>query len=58
MCDDVHCDFREPGGNSALRNGELKHDCPTCGDEKVLTDADKARGYQCDNCADQAERGW
>jgi hypothetical protein len=32
--------------------------CPTCGAEDVLTPADRARGYQCDACADRAERGW
>ena len=47
--------FRDPGGNSALRCGELEFDCPTCGAEKVLTQADVARGYQCDTCADKAE---
>lgn len=29
--------------------------CPTCKRENVLTPADKARGYQCDHCADAAE---
>lgn len=29
--------------------------CPTCKRENVLTPADKARGYQCDSCADAAE---
>jgi hypothetical protein len=24
----------------------------------MLTPADKARGYQCDRCADAMERGW
>jgi hypothetical protein len=24
----------------------------------MLTPADVARHYQCDHCADQAERGW
>jgi hypothetical protein len=31
--------------------------CPTCGAENVLTLIDKARHYQCDRCADRAERG-
>lgn len=31
--------------------------CPNCGTEDVLTPADRARGYQCDACADRAERG-
>lgn len=29
--------------------------CPSCGRKNVLTPADKARGYQCDTCADRAE---
>jgi hypothetical protein len=33
--------------------------CPTCKAENRLTPLDKARGYQCDECADRAEgRGW
>lgn len=32
--------------------------CPNCGAPNTLTPADKARGYQCDACADRAERGW
>ena len=31
--------------------------CPNCGAENVLTPLDVARGYQCDRCADLAERG-
>ena len=34
-----------------------KHPCPNCGAKNVLTNADKAKGYQCDSCADRAERG-
>jgi hypothetical protein len=52
------CDFREPGGQSALRNGPRIHPCPNCGEPNILTPADKAHGYQCDACADQLERGW
>lgn len=47
--------FRDPGGRSALRMGELKHSCPTCGRPNMLTDADKRLGYQCDYCADALE---
>ena len=33
--------------------------CPTCGAEDVLTPLDRARGYQCDGCANRAEGyGW
>lgn len=54
-------DFADPGGNSALRAATRDNPrnlpCPTCGAENVLTPADRARGYQCDRCADRAERG-
>lgn len=49
--------FRYPGTNSALRAGRQSYDCPTCGAEDVLTAEDKARGYQCDACADAVEFG-
>lgn len=32
--------------------------CPNCGGRNRLTPADRARGYQCDSCADRAERGY
>lgn len=31
--------------------------CPTCRRPNRLTPADRARGYQCDACADALERG-
>jgi hypothetical protein len=52
--------FAQPG--SALR--AATHDnprdlpCPNCGTENVLTRIDRARGYQCDACADALERGY
>lgn len=53
--------FAEPGGRSALRAATRRNPrnlpCPTCHRENVLTPADRARGYQCDGCADAAERG-
>lgn len=53
--------FAHPGGNSALRAATKSNPrnlpCPTCRAPNRLTPADKARGYQCDSCADQAERG-
>lgn len=59
--DDEIC-FADPSGNSALRAETLENPrnrpCPTCGANAVLTPADVARGYQCNQCADQAERGW
>lgn len=55
------CDFADPGGKSALRAATKSNPrnlpCPTCGRKNRLTPADRARGYQCDSCADRAERG-
>ncbi len=54
-------DFADPGGRSALRaarkGNPRNRSCPNCGARNVLTPADVAAGYQCDRCADQAERG-
>lgn len=54
--------FADPGGRSALRAATRDNPrnlpCPTCGRENMLTPLDVARGYQCDICADEAERGW
>lgn len=58
---DDDCDFAEPGGRSALRaarKGNPRNlSCPNCKRRNVLTPDDRALGYQCDRCADQAERG-
>ncbi len=59
--DDDGEDFADPGGESALR-AESKTNprnlpCPTCGEENRLTPKDRALGYQCDACANRAERG-
>lgn len=52
--------FANPG--SALRRASKRNPrnlpCPTCKAPNRLTPADRAQGYQCDACADQAERGW
>ena len=54
-------DFADPGGPSALRSAGFKNPrnlpCPSCGEPDRLTPADRTRGYQCDGCADAAERG-
>ena len=54
--------FADPGGNSALRAASRDNPrnlpCPTCGEPNRLTPADRAQGYQCDSCADAAERGF
>jgi hypothetical protein len=59
--DDDGIDFADPGGRSALRAASRTNPrnlpCPNCGRENVLTPADRALGYQCDSCADQAEQG-
>ncbi len=53
--------FADPGGRSALRRATRDnpriYPCPTCGMEDALTRIDVARGYQCNRCADRAERG-
>lgn len=53
--------FADPGGNSALRaatkNNPRNLPCGNCGQPNRLTPADVRRGYQCDTCADRAERG-
>lgn len=54
--------FADPGGTSALRAAHPGNPrnlpCPTCETPNVLTPADEARGYQCNRCADRAERGY
>lgn len=32
--------------------------CPTCKQPNTLTKWEKAKGYQCDDCADKAEGGF
>lgn len=55
-------DFADPGGRSALRAARTDNPrdrpCPNCGTHNVLTRDDVALGYQCDSCADRAERGY
>ena len=59
--DDGANDFADPTGHSALRASSESNPrnlpCPNCEAPDVLTRADVARGYQCDACADRAERG-
>jgi hypothetical protein len=53
--------FADPGGDSALRaetpDNPRNLPCPTCGFPNRLTPIDRARGYQCDACANAMERG-
>lgn len=57
--DELTSTFADPGGNSALRAESRSNPrnlpCPSCGEPNRLTPEDKARGYQCDTCADAAE---
>jgi len=59
--DEFDIDFADPGGRSALRAATKDNPrnlpCPNCGEPDRLTPADRARGYQCDACADALERG-
>lgn len=54
--------FADPTGRSALRaegpGNPRNKPCGNCGAPNRLTPADVRRGYQCDSCADRAERGW
>lgn len=54
--------FADPGGNSALHaaSDDDPRDlpCPNCGEPNRLTRRDRAKGYQCDTCANQLERGY
>jgi hypothetical protein len=43
---------------SALSVGDRTKPCPTCGEPDKLTIKDARMGYQCDDCADTAERGY
>ena len=51
--------FARPYSASALRrpgrNNPRNLPCPTCKRPDRLTPADRARGYQCDDCADRDE---
>jgi hypothetical protein len=42
---------------AATKDNPRNRPCPTCGVANRLTPVDVSRGYQCDSCADQAERG-
>lgn len=60
--EDHDINFADPGGNSALRAASDSNprniSCPNCGEPDRLTPEDKAHGYQCDTCANRAERGF
>jgi len=54
-------EFADPTGHSALRAATPSNPrnlpCPSCGQANRLTPKDRDLGYQCDSCADKAERG-
>lgn len=54
--------FADPGGESNLypetKDNPRIYPCPSCDRENCLTARDVAEGYQCDQCADQAEHGY
>lgn len=58
LYNEVNLDFAEPGGRSALRAGKRIYPCPTCKRPNRLTKKDVQLHYQCDQCADEAERGY
>lgn len=65
MCDGYGCQLCEGGfanEGSALRSSSPSNPrnlpCPTCEEPNRLTPEDRAHGYQCDTCADRAERGF
>lgn len=51
--------FANPGSalRAASKSNPRNLPCPTCKRANMLTPADRALGYQCDACADEAERG-
>jgi len=57
--DGLRAQFQSPGERSALRRAGRSNPrclpCPTCGRPDRLTPADRAHGYQCDECADRDE---
>lgn len=59
--DDDLSEFADPGGESALRaeteSNPRNLPCPNCHAPNQLTPKDQALGYQCDGCANAAERG-
>lgn len=42
---------------AATKDNPRNLPCPSCGYPNRLTPIDKQRGYQCDSCANAAERG-
>lgn len=57
--DDACIQFKDQKSalRAATRNNPRNLPCPSCGVPNRLTPADRAKGYQCDRCADRAEMG-
>lgn len=55
---DDRSEFADPYGESALRAGPRTEPCPTCGEPNRLTKKDVSLHYQCDQCANELERGF
>ena len=57
--DDDRIQFKCEGSalRAASKDNPRNLPCPNCGVKNRLTPADRALGYQCDSCADRAERG-
>jgi hypothetical protein len=59
--EDFNIEFADPGGRSALRAASKSNPrnlpCPNCEAPNRLTPSDRAKGYQCNSCADELERG-
>jgi len=55
-----HSEFASAGSalRAASKDNPRNLPCPTCKQENKLTPRDKAKGYQCDDCANMEERGW
>ena len=52
--------FAGPGSalRAATRRNPRNKPCPGCGAANRLTSQDVGLGYQCNRCADRAERGY
>tara|TARA_R110000737_G_scaffold347006_1_gene377615 strand:+ start:1267 stop:1701 length:435 start_codon:yes stop_codon:yes gene_type:complete len=48
-------DFERKQFDAKMHKGGKKHSCPTCKQPKRLSDEQKKRRYQCDECADKEE---
>ena len=47
--------FLKPRGKGRKASNPRSYPCPTCGRADMLTPEQKAKGYQCNYCADRDE---